>query len=276
MGHKTLIDGTAYTLKGGKDLIGGTAYAKKQGKTIIDGTEKIIRVGVDKSVFANNEWSEIIDACHNGTVPSTWAVGDSKMMDIGGTEYQVDIIGKGQDTYYQNEDESINGTTVPLTFQLHGVLQGEPVKYFNEQETNEGGWWESDIRAYLLNTVMQKLPKEIQTGIRKIKNRGSRGTQSELFWIRPDTLFLLSEYEVFGVNKNGLGIEGVQYQYYANGGEKRKYEYPSQEGNTYGRVWWLRTCPKDLEQYASDVESTGENLYGAVWYEQYIAFAFCF
>lgn len=276
MAHKTLIDGTAYTIKGGKDLIDGTAYTKKQGKTLIDGTEKTIGVGVDKSVFADNEWSEIIDACHNGTVPSTWEVGDSKMMDIGGTEYQIDIIGKDQDTYYLNDDESINGTTVPLTFQLHGVLQGEKVKFFNEQETNDGGWWESDIRAYLLSTVMQKLPQEVQSGIRKIKNRAFRGTQVGLYYIKADTLFLLSEYEVFGVNKNGLSAEGVRYQYYKKGGEKRKYEYPSQEGNTYGKPWWLRSCPKDLEVYASDVESNGNNLYNAVWEEQYIAFAFCF
>ena len=38
MAHKTLINGTAYTVKGGRDLIAGTGYAKKQGKTLIDGT----------------------------------------------------------------------------------------------------------------------------------------------------------------------------------------------------------------------------------------------
>ena len=38
MAHKTLIDGTAYNIKGGRDLIGGTGYAKKSGKVLIDGT----------------------------------------------------------------------------------------------------------------------------------------------------------------------------------------------------------------------------------------------
>lgn len=42
MAHKTLIDGTAYAVKGGRDLIAGTGYAKKQGKTLIDGTEHAI------------------------------------------------------------------------------------------------------------------------------------------------------------------------------------------------------------------------------------------
>lgn len=38
MAHKTLIDGTAYNIKGGRDLIGGTGYAKKNGKAAINGT----------------------------------------------------------------------------------------------------------------------------------------------------------------------------------------------------------------------------------------------
>ena len=46
MAHKTLINGTAYTVKGGRDLIAGTGYAKKQGKTLIDGTEYAISFGI--------------------------------------------------------------------------------------------------------------------------------------------------------------------------------------------------------------------------------------
>ena len=42
MAHKTLIGGTAYTIKGGKDLINGTSYAKKQGKTLVAGTKMSI------------------------------------------------------------------------------------------------------------------------------------------------------------------------------------------------------------------------------------------
>ena len=46
MAHKTLINGTAYTVKGGRDLIAGTGDAKKQGKTLIDGTEHAISFGI--------------------------------------------------------------------------------------------------------------------------------------------------------------------------------------------------------------------------------------
>ena len=38
MAHKTLIDGTAYKIKGGRDLIGGTGYSKKKGRVLVNCT----------------------------------------------------------------------------------------------------------------------------------------------------------------------------------------------------------------------------------------------
>ena len=38
MAHKTLIDGTAYEIKGGKTLVNGTGYEIKSGKTLVGGT----------------------------------------------------------------------------------------------------------------------------------------------------------------------------------------------------------------------------------------------
>ena len=39
MAHKTLIDGTAYTVSGGRTLADGTSYNVKNGKVLVDGTE---------------------------------------------------------------------------------------------------------------------------------------------------------------------------------------------------------------------------------------------
>ena len=38
MAHKTLVNGTAYEVKGGKCLVNGTSYAIKKGRTLIGGT----------------------------------------------------------------------------------------------------------------------------------------------------------------------------------------------------------------------------------------------
>lgn len=51
--------------------------------------------------FADNSWEEIIAAVQNNEVPDTWtADGNSyKDMEINGTNYRIDIIGKNHDTY---------------------------------------------------------------------------------------------------------------------------------------------------------------------------------
>ena len=51
--------------------------------------------------FADNSWDQIIAAVQNNEVPDTWtADGNSyKDMEIGGTNFRIDIIGKNHDTY---------------------------------------------------------------------------------------------------------------------------------------------------------------------------------
>ena len=53
-------------------------------------------------------------------------------MFINGTEYQIDIIGKGHDDYADGSGKA------PLTFQLHDCY-GE-LKNMNSSNTNVGGW----------------------------------------------------------------------------------------------------------------------------------------
>lgn len=45
MAHKTLINGTAYSVSGGKTLVNGTGYSIKNGKTLVGGTAYGIEFG---------------------------------------------------------------------------------------------------------------------------------------------------------------------------------------------------------------------------------------
>lgn len=109
--HKTLINGTAYTVKGGKCMINGTVYNILKGRTLIGGTgyDITFKPSYDP-VFANNTWEQIIAACHNNEVPETWKVADQKTMAIGGVDYLIDIIGKNHDDYSDGSGKA------PLTF----------------------------------------------------------------------------------------------------------------------------------------------------------------
>ena len=61
-------------------------------------------------------------------------------MTIGGTDYQVDIIGKNHDDYYDGSGKA------PLTFQLHDCCA---TGYgMNDTETVVGGWKSSKMRTF--------------------------------------------------------------------------------------------------------------------------------
>ena len=262
MAHKTLISGTAYSVTGGRELIGGTGYSIKKGRTLIGGAGYDITFAPPyDSVFANNTWKQIIEACHNNAVPDTWNVADQKPMTINGASYQIDIIGKNHDTYTA-------GGTAPLTFQLHDCYADK--KAMNSSNTNSGGWTSCAMRRTHLPAILSKMPTEVRNGIREVNKLTSAGNKSSTINTTADKLFLLSEVEIFGSTTYSAAGEGTQYDYYKAGNSKVK----KRNGDAYD--WW------ESSPYASD--STGFCMVGSdgsaygdyARYSRGVAFCFCF
>lgn len=198
----------------------GTNYTAPASKTCA------VTVSFLKDNFADNDWASIIAACHSGSVPSTWVVGNSKTMTINGASYQVDIIGKNHDTY-------ASGGKAPLTFQLHDCY-GE-TKNMNSSNTNSGGWKNSAMRTTHLPAILALMPTEVQNGIREVSKKASVGGASSTIETVSDKLFLLSEVEIFGSTSYSAAGEGTQYDYYKAGNSKVK----NRNGSAAG--WWERS-----------------------------------
>lgn len=264
MAHKTLVNGTAYEVKGGKCLVNGTAYSIKKGRTLIGGTGYDITFAQQYDpVFANNTWEQIIEACHNNAVPNTWNVADNKLMTINGVDYQIDIIGKNHDDYSDGSGKA------PLTFQMHDCLM---TKYsMNSSDTNSGGWGSCALRTTLQSAIKGQLPSAVQSAIKSVTKMASEGGYvSTTVNSYNDTLFLLSEVEVFGSTTYSVSGEGTQYAYYKAGNSKVKKVNGSASG------WWERSprangltgfCFINSLGYAS--ASNASNSRG-------VAFGFCF
>ena len=260
--HKTLINGTAYTVKGGKCLVNGTVYSIKKGRTLIDGTGYDITFGPSYDpVFANNTWEQIIEACHNNAVPDTWNVADHKPMTINGVDYQIDIIGKNHDTY-------ASGGKAPLTFQLHDCYADK--KAMNSSNTNSGGWTSCAMRTTHLPAILSKMPTEVQNGIREVNKLTSAGDQSTTINTTADKLFLLSEVEIFGSTTYSAAGEGTQYDYYKAGNSKVK----NRNGSAYD---WLERSPYASDSTGFCLVDSGGSAYGDyARYSRGVAFCFCF
>ena len=211
--------------------------------------------------FANNSWASIIAACHSGSVPSTWVVGNSKTMTINGASYQVDIIGKNHDAYTA-------GGKAPLTFQLHDCYAG--TEAMNSSDTNSGGWKNSAMRTTHLPAILALMPTEVQNGIREVSKKASVGGASSTIETVSDKLFLLSEVEIFGSTSYSAAGEGTQYDYYKAGNSKVK------KRNGSADYWWERSPLATSSTYFCLVNSNGTaNAYHASGAGG-VAFGFCF
>lgn len=233
----------------------GTNYTAPASKTCA------VTVSFLKDNFADNDWASIIAACHSGSVPSTWVVGNSKTMTINGTSYQIDIIGKNHDTY-------ASGGKAPLTFQLHDCYAD--TKAMNSSDTNSGGWKNSAMRTTHLPAILALMPTEVQNGIREVSKKASVGGASSTIETVSDKLFLLSEVEIFGSTSYSAAGEGTQYDYYKAGNSKVK------KRNGSAADWWERSPYASSSARFCLVYGNGDANYYDASIARGVAFGFCF
>lgn len=221
-----------------------------------------VKAGYDP-VFSKNSWADIIAACQSGQVPDTWVADGTcyKDMEINGTNYRIDIIGKNHDTY-------ASGGTAPLTFQMHDCY--DTTYQMNSSNTNSGGWNSCAMRSTHLPAILNLMPAEVKAAIKEVQKKTSAGNQSSSIQTTNDKLFLLSEIEIFGSTTYSFAGEGTQYAYYQAGNSKVK----NLSGSTYS--WWERS---PLSSYFTSFCLVGSNSIAFVTGASSsvgVAFGFCF
>lgn len=213
--------------------------------------------------FSDATWEQIIEACQNKTVPDTWVADGTcyKDMEINGTNYRIDIIGKNHDTYAA-------GGTAPLTFQMHDCYT--ETKQMNSSDTNSGGWRNSAMRTTHLPAILNMMPAEVKAAIRDVRKKSSAGNQSSSIQTTNDKLFLLSEIEIFGSTTYSFAGEGKQYAYYQAGNSKVK----NRSGSAH--TWWERS-PRSSSAASFCYVTRGGNANTNVASGSFgVAFGFCF
>lgn len=216
------------------------------------------------ATFADATWEQIIDACHQNAVPDTWVADGTcyKDMEINGTNYRIDIIGKNHDDYADGSGKA------PLTFQMHDCYT--EAKQMNSSNTNSGGWQNSAMRTTHLPAILNMMPAEVKAAIREVQKKSSAGNKSSSIQTTNDKLFLLSEIEIFGRTKYSFAGEGKQYAYYQAGNSKVKNLSGSAD------VWWERSPFSGNSTAFCCVSSTGNADADNASYLDGVAFGFCF
>lgn len=182
----------------------------------------------------DTDWADI-DICGRlGMAQQFFKVGDSKTVNIGGTNYEVQIIGF-------NHDDKVSGGKAAYSFQLVDCLN--QTQQMNTSNTNTGGWNGSAMRGRM-STYKSQLPAALRNVIKTVKKKsGTGGGSSSGTQQTNDDLFLLSEIEIFGTTTYSVAGEGTQYEWYKAGNSRIKkvngsaydwWERSPRSGNTYG------------------------------------------
>ena len=238
-------------------------YVKPTGTYTLTGAEGYSVYPVQpKANFADNDWSGIISACQDNSIPETWKVGDIKTMTIGGATYNIAIIGKNHDAYSDASGKA------PLTFQLL-ELYGTTAK-MNDTQTNTTGWSGSKMRKVTMAEILSAMPSEVKDAIKAVNKETLNGTRDGLE-TTSDKLFLLSEIEVNGsIFFSNNFAEGSRYAYYANGGS------PIMNSGKSPATWWLRGPGKSNAIGFTQINMSGYMANGSAEYNSGVVFGFCF
>lgn len=157
--------------------------------------------------FAYKPITEFVAKCERGEFTEDDIGTTVQIPTQTGTIYTLRLIGV-------NHDDLVDGSGKAKTTWLSEEIWEEDVKF--------GGswyWYKSTIRTEGLPAILNKLPIDLQNGIKLVKKETYGENTTGLTKITEDKLFLLSETEVKGYSQraNAYGsrfIEGSQYSYF--------------------------------------------------------------
>ena len=193
--------------------------------------------------FNDLSWRKINLISKKGKAKEYFNVGDEKELQIGSETYHVQILG------FAHDDKSDGTGKAGITVGLKEIMT--TTSKMNSTNTNVGGWEDSKMRTYLNDTVYNSLPQEVKDIIKPVNKKTSEGNYSTNITTTSDKLFLLSEVEIFGSTTWSASGEGSQYQYFADGGSKIKYQTGS------SNYWWERSPNVGYTYYFCSVSDYG-------------------
>ena len=212
---------------------GGKAIRNINGKPlralIYNNKEYVIKQGITD--ITSLSWSQIIDAANNGKILES-CVGQEKSITIGSTSYDVVLIGV-------NHDDLVSGGKANTTWQLKNLYNTQ--YRMNDRNTTSGGYASTEMHTTHLPSIFSQIQEDIKNAIKPVIKKTSAGSQSSSIVNVNCNLFLLSEIEIFGENKNSKSGEGTQYKYWSQHNSKDDRKKGPQSNPTNYIYWWLRS-----------------------------------
>ena len=210
-------------------------------------------------------WSQVAAISKTGVARTLFHIGDEKNLTVNGVSYTAVIIGFDHDT--PANITAYGRDKAGITWQLKNCLN--TTYPMNSTLTTSGGWASCTMRTSTMVTLLSQLASDLKDSIVKVKKLSSAGYNSGTIKTTEDSLFLLSEVEVYGRIVNSMAGEGSQYEYYKSGNSSVKTV------NGSASSWWERSaCESNSSSYCLAAGNGNNSSAGATgaWGT---AFGFC-
>ena len=249
-----------------------------------------------KPVLDKNEWKVIKKVADADKGANYWAVGDTKKITLNGkvgaytfSNFNVDVFILGFNHNSTKEGAhrihfqigKVSGKAVALCDSQYNSNGSSAMFHMNSSSSNSGGWNGSYMRKTLLgnsntpastleNSLMAALPSDLlavmQTVTKYTDNTGGGSNSSGNVTSTTDYLFLLAEFEVFGIRYYANQYEQnsqKQYEYYKAGNSRVAYNHSAVSTAVW---WWLRSASYYNSNIFCDVNPDGSCSYDNAYY----------
>lgn len=201
----------------------------------------------------SDSWEQIIAAITYGTARQRYQIGDTKELDLG----ELGVIHM-QLAGFDLDERSDGGKAVTTWIALELLPEGHVM---NENGSTEGGWRDSDLRAYLNEVVYGAIPQAVRERLICVKKRQydlaeqAENETDEWIWI-PNRNELLGEDALYNELFGDSYLSRVKQ---------------NQEGSF--AWWWLRSAYTEYAFYA--VNSNGNISYTGAGARGGVVIGFC-
>ena len=249
------------------------------------------------TVLNNATWAQIKEVAEKSQGPNYWSVGDTKQITMNG-KVSDGLTLSSYSTYVYiigfNHNSSVEGTGIAFGGFKTAASGGTDValcdsgfgssktsgQWFNmnNSSTNTGGWNSSRMRSTTLPLVKSALPSDLQAVLKTTTiysdNTGGGSDVASYVTATQDELYLLAEFEIFGVKRYANTAEQnyqKQYAYYVAGNSKVKYRHDSTATTVR---WWERSVRATYASHFCFVTIDGTAGYGNAYVSYGLAVAF--
>jgi hypothetical protein len=241
---------------------------------------KTIPIKQAKTCFGDYTWDEIQEICKNGLAKEyfgeyikqekTIALGSMDTMEYvytGNPNNDISSLAS-QTATIALADIADDGTSITCIFTSYE--KQTPYYYMNLNDTNEGGWKSTAMRAWLNNAAdgsfYNALPSDLQKAITTHNSTYSTSSSTSTVDICQDKIWLLSEKEVGYTNRgeNWKAYEAeTQLAYFSNNNDRIRYNSSEKETAIY---WWLRSSCYNGSNYFGGVYISDMTCWGDAYY----------